>query len=82
MLHLFKKSDRSFKMDSKYTNQLLTACKRYSPAAGATQGYDRLHANRYATFNQYNEKIQRHLNKDDIYYNISNTNLKCLKVSF
>jgi hypothetical protein len=26
--------------------QLPTACKRHSPAAGATQGYDRLHANR------------------------------------
>ncbi len=25
----------------------LTACKRHNPAAGATQGYDRLHANRY-----------------------------------
>ena len=28
---------------------LLTACKRHSPAAGATQGYDRLHAKRYAS---------------------------------
>ena len=27
--------------------QLVTACKRNSPAAGATQGYERLHANRY-----------------------------------
>ena len=26
---------------------LLTACKRHNPAAGATQGYDRLHAKRY-----------------------------------
>ena len=25
----------------------LTACKRHNPAAGATQGYDRLHAKRY-----------------------------------
>jgi hypothetical protein len=24
-----------------------TACKRHNPAAGATQGYDRLHAERY-----------------------------------
>lgn len=38
MLHLFKKSDRSFKMASKFTNQLLTACKQYYLAAGATQG--------------------------------------------
>jgi len=30
----------------KYALQL-TACKRHNPAAGATQGYDRLHANRY-----------------------------------
>ena len=29
---------------------LITACKRHSPAAGATQGYDRLHAIRYAAF--------------------------------
>ena len=28
-------------------NQPITACKRHSPAAGATQGYDRLHAKRY-----------------------------------
>jgi len=27
--------------------QLVTACKRHNPAAGATQGYERLHANRY-----------------------------------
>ena len=27
--------------------QPITACKRHSLAAGATQGYDRLHANRY-----------------------------------
>jgi hypothetical protein len=26
---------------------LVTACKRHNPAAGATQGYDRLHAKRY-----------------------------------
>ncbi len=26
--------------------QPITACKRHSPAAGATQDYDRLHANR------------------------------------
>ena len=25
----------------------ITACKRHNPAAGATQGYERLHANRY-----------------------------------
>jgi len=25
----------------------ITACKRHSPAAGATQGYGRLHAKRY-----------------------------------
>ena len=25
-----------------------TACKRHNPAAGATQGYDRLHAKRYS----------------------------------
>ena len=25
----------------------ITACKRHNPAAGATQGYDRLHAKRY-----------------------------------
>jgi hypothetical protein len=31
--------------------QLPTACKRHSPAAGATQGYDRLHAKRYKTLN-------------------------------
>ena len=28
----------------------LTACKRHNPAAGATQGYERLHANRYGQF--------------------------------
>jgi hypothetical protein len=50
MPHLLKKSEESFKMDSKFTNQLLTACKRHNPAAGATQGYERLHANRYAPF--------------------------------
>jgi hypothetical protein len=27
-------------------NQPITACKRHSPAAGATQDYDRLHAKR------------------------------------
>ena len=27
--------------------QPITACKRHNPAAGATQGYDRLHAKRY-----------------------------------
>ena len=26
---------------------VITACKRHNPAAGATQGYDRLHAKRY-----------------------------------
>jgi len=26
--------------------QPITACKRHNPAAGATQGYDRLHAKR------------------------------------
>jgi hypothetical protein len=29
-------------------NEGITACKRHNPAAGATQGYDRLHANRWA----------------------------------
>jgi hypothetical protein len=29
------------------SSSLLTACKRHNPAAGATQGYDRLHAKRY-----------------------------------
>ncbi len=28
-------------------NQHITACKRHNPAAGATQGYGRLHAKRY-----------------------------------
>ena len=28
-------------------NHPITACKRHNPAAGATQGYDRLHAARY-----------------------------------
>ena len=28
----------------------LTACKQYCLAAGATQGYDRLHAKRYVPF--------------------------------
>jgi hypothetical protein len=40
--------------------QLPTACKRHSPAAGATQGYDRLHTNRQAVkkpnFNIYLQK--------------------------
>ena len=31
----------------KTEHQLVTACKRHNPAAGATQGYDRLHAERY-----------------------------------
>jgi hypothetical protein len=31
----------------KQKEQQLTACKRHNPAAGATQGYDRLHAKRY-----------------------------------
>ena len=33
----------------KTEHQLVTACKRHNPAAGATQGYDRLHAERYAS---------------------------------
>jgi len=28
----------------------LTACKRHNPAVGATQDFERLHANRYAAF--------------------------------
>jgi len=31
----------------KKKGQQVTPCKRHSPAAGATQGYDRLHAKRY-----------------------------------
>ena len=34
--------------DRKTEHQAVTACKRNSPAAGATQGYIRLHAIRYA----------------------------------
>lgn len=32
--------------DWRTEHQAVTACKRNSPAAGATQGYIRLHANR------------------------------------
>ncbi len=41
--------------------QPLTACKRHSPAAGATQGYDRLHANRsppHPTNSNYRQHIK------------------------
>jgi len=38
MLHLFKQSEKLLKMDFKFTNQLLTTCKQYCLAAGATQG--------------------------------------------
>jgi hypothetical protein len=38
--------------------QPITACKRHNPAAGATQGYDRLHAKRYGVvLNPYNQII-------------------------
>ncbi len=42
---------------------LLTACKQYCLAAGATQGYDRLHANRYGQVkeNKFGSRQADHL---------------------
>ena len=41
----------------KTEHQLVTACKRHNPAAGATQGYDRLHAERYELLKPKNRNI-------------------------
>ena len=37
----------------------VTVCKSYSPAAGATQGYDRLHTNRYRHLQEIGEIVLR-----------------------
>ena len=48
----------------------LTACKRHNPAAGATQGYDRLHAKRYVQLPGQKTYIGRFKKKERINWNL------------
>lgn len=58
---------------------LTTACKRHSPAAGATQGYDRMHATRYGKCqNKIRGKIVS-LYFNNYYMNISDKNIEQIK---
>ena len=55
--HIF--SDPKHLLENRFFScfqRTLTPCKRHNPAGGATQGYDRLHANRYG---QVKERTQR-----------------------
>ena len=49
--HIF--SDPKHLLENRFFScfqRTLTPCKRHNPAAGATQAYDRLHAERYLSF--------------------------------